>query len=164
MQRREMEMKKAGMRMSVLMGASMSLILSLIGLLSAGQLNLRSLLVNFVISFAISFLIGMVIPMRKISNALIGRMKFQPGSLKARLSDALISDLCYSPLMTFIMVFIAHRQAVSHGARIPFLPMLLKSECISLIAAFIAIYLLSPVLMKIAFRGVQVPEDRRDHR
>lgn len=163
MQKREMEMKKAGMRMSILMGASMSLILSSIGLLSAGQLNLRSLLINFVISFAISFLIGLIVPMRKISDALIRKMKLEPGSLKARLSEALISDLCYSPLMTFIMVFIAYRQAVSHGARIPFLPMLLKSECISLIAAFVVIYLLSPVLKKIAFKGVQVPEDRRDH-
>jgi len=77
----------------------------------------------------------------------------KPGELKTRLFEALINDLMMSPLMTLIMVSIAHRLAVSHGARIPFMGMLVRSEIISFIAAYFLIFFLTPVFVKIAMKG-----------
>lgn len=136
--------------MSLLMGLMMSFSLTLIGLLSAGRFTLSGFLLNFLTSFVISFLLGMILPVRKI--AMKAARVFPPGSLKGRAVEALISDLLYTPLMTFVMVYISYRQAVSHGAKIPFGPMLLKSELISIFFAFFLIFFLSPVLMKIAFK------------
>ena len=70
-----------------------------------------------------------------------------------------ITNIFYSPIMTFIMVFIAYKQAVSHGAKIPFGPMLLKSEVISFIASFILIFFITPVYQKIVFErnGIKMP-------
>ncbi|MBQ1477141.1 MAG: hypothetical protein IIZ33_03240, partial [Erysipelotrichaceae bacterium] len=141
-----MNNQKAGLKMSLLMGLMMSFSLSLIGLLSAGRFTLSGFFTNFLISFLISFLLGMILPVRKI--AMKTSAPFPPGSLKARAVEALISDLLYTPLMTFVMVYISYRQAVSHGAQIPFGPMLLKSELISIFFAFFLIFFLSPVLMK----------------
>ncbi len=145
-----MNNQKAGLKMSLLMGLMMSFSLSLIGLLSAGRFTLSGFLVNFLTSFVISFLLGMILPVRKIAMKAAGA--FPPGSLKSRAVEALVSDLLYTPLMTFVMVYISYRQAVSHGAKIPFGPMLLKSELISIFFAFFLIFFLSPVLMKIAFK------------
>ncbi len=156
-----MSMKQAALKMSIMMGLAMSFTLTLTGLVSAGQFTLRSFLLNFIISFTISFVLGQIIPIRKITTSVMDKMQLKPGTLKARLMEALISDVSYTPIMTFIMVFIAHRQATAHGARMPFGPMLLKSECISLVAAFIMIFLLSPILMKIAFKGVDLPQGER---
>lgn len=137
--------KKIGREIGILMGLSMSFVLSLIGMVSAGQFTVRGFLLSFVISFAISLLIGMVIPMKKISDSVIAGCKARPGSLKARILEALVTDVLFSPLMTFIMVFMAHKNATAHGARIPFGPMLLKAELISFVAAFILGFLLAPV-------------------
>ena len=151
-----MEMKKAGQKMSLMMGLSMSFILSMTGLLSSGQFTLRSFLMNFILSFAVSMILGIFIPMRKISDSLVGRFGLQRGTLKTRLFETLVSDLMYTPVMTFVMVFLAWSNATSHGAKIPFLPMILRSEIVSLIVAYFLIFLLTPVFMKIAF-GSAVP-------
>ena len=145
-------MKKAGLKMSLLMGATMSFCLSLIGNLSSGNFTLRGFLTSFLISFAISFLLGLLIPMKKISNSLISRYGLEPGSVKARLLEALVCDLSYSPLMTLVMILFAYHQATSHGARIAFLPMLLKAEAISLVAAFILSYLITPIYSRLIFK------------
>ena len=147
-----MDMKKPGQKMSLLMGLSMSCVLTLIGLLTAGKFTIQGFLTGFAVSFVISMIIGLIIPMKKISDSLINRFDLKPGSLKARLLEALVSDVLYSPLMTFIMVYIAWRQATAHGARIPLGPMLLKSEIISFIAAFILSFILTPVFMKIVMK------------
>ena len=145
-----MNNQKAGLKMSLLMGLMMSFSLSLIGLLCSGRFTLSGFLLNFLTSFVISFLLGMILPVRKIARKAAGA--FPPGSLKGRAVEALVSDLLYTPLMTFVMVYISYRQAVSHGAKIPFGPMLLRSELISIFFAFFLIFFLSPVLMKIAFK------------
>ena len=56
--------------------------------------------------------------------------------------------------MTLIMVWMAWRQAVSHGARIPFGPMLVKSEFISLIGAFVISFLAAPVWVSLVMKKV----------
>lgn len=147
-----MDMKKTGQKISLLMGLSMSCVLTLVGLLSAGKFSVQGFLSGFAVSFIVSMIIGLIIPMKKVSDAVTGRFNRLPGTLKARLLEALVSDVLYSPLMTFIMVYIAWRQATAHGARIPLGPMLLKSEIISFIAAFILSFVLTPVFMKMLMR------------
>ena len=150
-----MDIKKQARTMGLLMGLTMSLTLTLVGLLSSGQFTFKGFIINFLISFTISQLLGLIIPIRKLATSAIQKAKLKLGTIKARLLDALVSDLCYTPIMTFIMVFIAYKQATSHGARIPFGPMILRSECISLIIAFIVIFFISPVLMKLVFKDKQ---------
>ncbi len=139
-------MKNADTKMGLLMGASLSFILSLTGMLSANAFTLPSFLISFLIGFLISTIIMKIIPIRRISDSFTKGM--ERGSLKQRLADAFVSDLLMSPLMTLLMVYIAYRQAVSHGAKIPFGPMLLRSEIVSFIVAFLAIFLLSPIFIK----------------
>lgn len=145
-------MKKVENTMGLLMGLSLSFILSLVGMLSSGSFTVPGFLLSFLVSLLISTIITRIIPLRKISLACTGKLKLQPDSLSYRLVDALVSDLLMSPLMTLIMVYMAYRQATAHGARIPFGPMLLRSEIISFFAAYIAIFLLSPLLLKIALK------------
>ncbi|MBR2546033.1 MAG: hypothetical protein IKE93_07710 [Erysipelotrichaceae bacterium] len=143
-----MDMKKAGYKMSLLMGLSMSFILTMVGMLTAGQFTVPGFLKSFLISFVVSMIIGLIIPMRTVSNKVLKKLDARSGTLKARILEALVSDVLYSPLMTLVMVYLAYREATSHGARIPFGPMLLKSEIISFIVAFILSFILTPVFMK----------------
>ena len=145
-------MKKVGLQMSLLMGLSMSFFLSLIGTLSSGSFTIGNFLSGFAISAAVGLLITFLVPARKISASVHQKAGRDPKSLSARLTDAVISALLYSPLMTFIMISIAYRRATSHGAVIPFAPMLIRGEIISLIAAFILGFLLPPVLLKLVMK------------
>ncbi|MBQ1508118.1 MAG: hypothetical protein IIZ47_01730 [Erysipelotrichaceae bacterium] len=146
-------MKRAEIKMGLMMSLSMSFLLSLIGMLSSGAFTIPGFLTSVLISFCISTLITTLVPMRKISMDLARKLGIPQNTLKGRLFDTLVSDLLLTPLMTFVMVYLAYRQAVSHGARIPFEPMLLRSEIISFLAAYALIFFLTPVFLKIAFRG-----------
>lgn len=141
-------MKKVGREMSLLMGLSMSCILTMVGMLTAKRFTVPGFIKSFLISFVISMIIGIIIPMKKVSDGVLRKCDAKPGTMKARILEALVSDILYSPLMTLVMVYMAYREATSHGARIPFGPMLLKSEIISFITAFILSFILTPVFMK----------------
>ena len=143
--------KKAQIRMGLMMGAAMSFTLSLIGMLSSGQFTVPGFLLNVAISFVISFVLGLIVPVKKISNSLVEKLGLEKGSLGARMADTLVSDLAMSPVMTFIMVGVAYLQARSHGAPVVFGQMYLKALGISLVGAYIMIFLVSPVFEKIAF-------------
>ena len=146
-----MEMKKAELKMGMLMGASMSVCLSLAGMLSAGQFSLVPFIKNVLISFLISQVISNAVPLRRLTMAAVRKNGSKPGSLPARLLETLVSDLILTPLMTLVMVYLAYRQATAQGAVIPFLPMLVKSELISLVVAYVLIFFLTPVYEKLAF-------------
>ena len=148
-----MDVKKTDLRMSLLMGASMSLILSRVGLLSAGRFTVGDFLKSFIISFPISLVLGLIIPGKKICDALIAKCNLVRESVSARMLEAFVMDLIYSPVMTFVMVYLAYRRAVSHGARIPFGPMLLKSELISFAVGFVLNYVMTPVFVRLVMRG-----------
>lgn len=145
-------MKEVGKTMGLLMGVSLSFLLSLIGTLSSGTFSFPSFLTSFLISLVISSIITRIIPLNQITTGFSQKLKLQRGSVKCRLFETLISDLLMSPLMTFIMVFIAYKQATSHGARIPFVPMLLRSEIISFIAAYVFLFFLTPLFLKYALK------------
>ena len=83
--------KKAEIRMGLMMGAAMSVTLSLIGMLSSGQFTIPGFLLNVAISFVISFVLGLIVPVKRISNSLIEKLGLKRGSLGARLADTLVS-------------------------------------------------------------------------
>ena len=145
-------MKKVEQTMSLLMGISLSFVLSLTGTLSSGSFTFPSFVSSFLISVVISMFITKIIPMQKISSTLSERLKLQKESISGRLFETLVSDLLMSPLMTFIMVFMAYKQATAHGARIPFGTMLIKAEILSFAVAYVAIFLLTPIFLKIALK------------
>ena len=150
-------MKQATMKMSIMMSVTMSFVLSLVGNLSSGRFTLPGWLSGFLISLVIGLVIGLVIPLRKISDALIRKANAASGSLKARIIESAASALIYTPLMTFIMVYMAYRNATAHGAPLQLGPMLLRSECISIVAAFILSFIITPVYSRIAFKNVRRP-------
>ena len=160
-------MKKVARWMSLLMGITLSFCMSLTGLLSSLRNTdytvprfLVSLLINFAVSFVISMIIGLLIPMKKVADSLDRKLGLQPGKLGTRLFETFISDLIYTPLMTLIMVFIAYKQATSHGAKIPFVPMFLTSLGLCFAVAYVIIFFVTPVYMKISFKKAGIPMQR----
>ena len=141
-----MNNKKISREISLLMALTMSFTLTVVGLVSSGQFTLQKFLISFPLSFLISLVIGMLIPVKEIGEALVSKCHLTKGTLKARLLETLVSNVLFSPLMTFIMVYMAYKQATAHGARIPFGPMLLSAEIISFIAGFILIFVVTPVI------------------
>ncbi len=144
-------MKNPAIRMSLLMGVTMSFVLSLIGNLSSGMFTFTGFLKSFCISFLISLIISFFIPMKKIGDTLCEKVNARPGTFRARIITAAVSAIGYTPFMTFVMVYLAHASATAHGAKIPFLPMLLRSECISILAAFVLSFLITPLYAKLIF-------------
>ncbi len=145
-------MNKVKTKMGLMMSVTMSFCLSLTGMLSSGKFTLPGFVRNFLISFLISTVITTFFPIRELVLKCTDKLNLKPGTLKFRLIGTLISDLLLSPIMTFVMVYLAFREAVMHGASIPFGPMLLKAEIISFVAAYILLYIITPIYMKIAFK------------
>ncbi len=148
----EENMRKIGRKISIMMGISMSLCLSLVGTLTSGHFTVPGFLLSFLVSTIISLIIGFVIPMGKVGGNVLRRMGLQRGSIKARLMETLVSDLIYTPVITFAMVFLAYKMAMisSNGmAQLHFLPMFLKSLVICFIVGFVAIFFIQPIIMKI---------------
>ncbi len=141
------EMKRIGMRMGLLMGASIGFVNSLIGNLSSGRFTVSGFLISFLISFAVSQILGRIVPVRKISEQCLKKANARPGT--GRVIEALVTTFVYSPIMTFVMILFAYLRARSHGVQLPFGPMLLRSECISIVSSFILSYLLSPIYLKL---------------
>ncbi len=93
------------MMMSVLMGASMSLCMSLCGSLLSGHFEVPSWLFSLIISFIISLIIGFVVPMKPLSDKLCAKFGADPNSTKGKVLSALLSDIIYTPFLTFVMCF-----------------------------------------------------------
>lgn len=162
-------MKKVGMIMSLLMGAALSFCLSLTGLLSSLSKTsytvprfIIALLINFAISFVISMVIGLLVPMKRVNDGLGKKLGLKQGRLGTRLVETLVSDLIYTPVITLAMVFIAYKQATANGAKMPFLPMFLGSLALCFAVAFVLIFLLTPVFMRIAIKKAGIPMQRPD--
>ena len=181
----QQQIKKAGLKMSILMGVTLSLYMSLYNNFNSGNFSFPMLLISFAVSLVISILIGVVVPMPKISRALAQKMKPGPG---LRAVEALISDAIYTPVLTFFMILVvrilapvlagkgAERAALAGGAPAaqaaavaagtaaevkasfpPFAIMFIGSFLICYALGFFIIYALQPVFMKIAFKGIEMP-------
>ena len=160
-------MKKVGRIMSLLMSVSLSICLSLTGMLwSLRQTEytvprfIGSLMTDIGVSFAISLIIGLLVPMKKVNDSLERRFSLQPGRLKTRLIETLASDLIYTPVITFTMTFIAYKKATGNGADIPFAPMFLSSLAVCFTVAYLLILFLMPGFMKFALNKAGIPAGR----
>ncbi len=163
-------MRKVGMTMSIFMGVTMSFFLSLVGNLTSGHFTVPSWIIGFLVSTVISLIIGFVVPMKLVGDKAVGALKLRTFSFPARLVESFISDLIYTPLMTFCMVFMAYKQAIAHGAPAESLnlgKMFLGSCCICFVVAFVIILIVTPIFMKITFKKYGIdpakrPEEKRD--
>lgn len=147
-----MNMKKIGREMSLLMGVTLSFFLSLTGLLAAGKFSVVGWLISFVLSTIISLIIGFLIPMKKVTDGVNNKLGLKPGKLSTRCMESLISDLIYTPIITFAMVFMAYKKATAHGAKIPFAGMFIESLLICFVVGFVLIFIFMPVFMKIVLK------------
>ena len=148
-------MRKVGMTMSIFMGVTMSFFLSLTGTLTSGHFTVPSWLISFVISTVISLVIGLVIPMKKVNDKVVGALKLPPFSFAGRCLESFVSDLIYTPLMTFCMVFMAYKQAIAHGAPAESLNlgrMFLPSFLICFVVGFILIIIFMPIFLKLSMK------------
>ena len=156
------KMKKIGRDMALWMGLIMSFCLSLVGTLTSGHFTPVGWLISFAASVAVSLIIGFLVPVGKISGDFTRKRNMQPGKIGTRCVESLISDLIYTPVITLVMVVIAYAMAMKMSggkAQIPFLPMLLSSLAICFATGFVLIFLIQPVLLKMAMKkhGVTMP-------
>jgi len=154
-----MEMKKIGMKMSLFMGLTLSFFLSLTGNLTSGHFTVPGFLISFVISTIISLIIGFLVPMQKVTGGFDRKHNLDPAKFSTKCINSLISDLIYTPVITFCMVAMAHHNAVSHGQQMPPLwLMFLKSLIISMIIGFVLVYIFTPLYLKLVTKNMPRPE------
>lgn len=158
------KMRKIGIFVNICMGVTMSFFLSLIGTALSGHFSIPAWLISFFISTVVSIIIGLVIPMKKATEGARKALKLKPHSLIARCVESLVSDLIYTPIMTFIMVFFAYRNAISHGAPAGSLSlgrMFFGSIWMCLAAGFLLAFIFMPIFVKTAMKrnGIK-PEGR----
>ena len=153
-------MKKVGRAMSVRMGITMSLCLSLVGTLTSGHFTPVGFLVGFVVSSVISLLIGFIIPVGKLSEGVRAKSGLERGTVKARLLETFVFDLIYTPIITAAMVFFAYRMIIiqSGGMAQPnYWGMFLPSLVICFVAAFVLIFFVQPIFMKSVMKKYGIP-------
>lgn len=144
-------MKKIGMGMNIRMALMMSFCLSLIGTLTSGHFTIPGFIISFLISTVISLLIGFIVPIPKANAAMGRKFHLQQGTIKARLAESLVSNLIYTPLMTFVMVLFAYLMTMKQSggmAELSFGPMFLKSLIICFIAGYVLIFIFQPLFLK----------------
>lgn len=145
-------MRSAIMKMNLLMGVTLSFFLTLTGFLSSGKFTLVGFVVNFIISLILSIIIGKIVPIRKISKKYAIKLGIKPQTIAARCFEALVSDLVYTPVISFCMVTFAYIAARIQGAQIPYLPMLIKSFLLSFFVAWLLVFTFTPIYFKICFK------------
>ena len=158
----EQKMKKIGLIMNVLMGVSLSFVLSLTGLIASSHFQVRAWLLSFFLSFVLSLLIGFFVPVRKIVLSACKKLNLSERTLAFHCADSFVSDLIYTPPITLLMVTLAFlgakkgmNEAVSSGVpleslpQLHFLPMFLHSLVISMIVGFVLIFILQPLFLRI---------------
>ena len=156
-------MKKIGAQMNILMGVMMSLCLSLLGNLLGGHFTIVGFLLSFVISLIISLIIGFCVPHRKWSENAVRAFKAEPGTIQARLVEALISDCVYTPVITLAMVAFAYFMSRANAspealANMPgFFQMFIGSFFACMVVGYILIFFLMPVFMKLVFTKNGLP-------
>ena len=151
-------MKVIGRKMGVRMGLLMSFCLALVGTLTSGHFSLPGFLLSFVVSTAISLVIGFFVPVGKVSQGVCQKWNIEPGTLKSRCVESLISDLIYTPLITFAMVVLAYTMAMRQSdgmAQIPFVPMFVKSLIICFVVGYVLIFIFMPIFLKQLMEGAK---------
>jgi len=149
------KMRKIRIKMNILMGVSMSFILSLVGSLSGGHFALPSWILSFAISAVLALLIGFVVPIKKLCDGFCKKCNANPQSIKGNLLGALVSNIIYTPVLTIVMVSIMVSIAAAHapaGAAPSIGQVLPGSLIICLIAGYICIIVLQPLFLKLLLK------------
>ena len=157
-------MKKVGITMSAFMGIAMSFFLSLTGTISSGHFTVPSWLISFVISGLISMVIGIAVPMKTVNDKVVGVFKLPPFSFAGRCLESFVSDLIYTPIMSFCMVLFAYKSAIAHGAPAETMNlgrMFLSSFFICFVVGFVLIIILMPIFLCIAMKMHGVEPSKR---
>lgn len=159
MEEREKMMKRAGRKMSFCMGITLSFFLSLVGMGTSGHFTVQGWIVSFLISAIVSLVIGFFVPMKKVTEGAVAKAGLTPGKFGTKCYESLISDLIYTPIITFLMVLLAYmniRRNLPPEAPGPsFLPMFLSSLVICMIVGFVLIYIFTPIYMKLVIGNPQ---------
>ena len=158
-------MKRIGIEMSVLMGLTMSFCLSLVGTLTGGHFTPIGWLVSFGASLLISLLIGFIIPMGKVTGDFCRKRGLQPGQLKTRIVESLLSDLIYTPVITLAMVSLAYVMAMKQSdgrAQLNFIMMFLPSLLICFVVGFVIIFIIQPIFLKLLMKkyNIEPPKEQ----
>ena len=143
--------KKIKMSMSIMMGVTLSLCLSFVGTFTSGSFTPAAFLVSFLESLAISLVIGCFVPMKPLEDKVCEKAGITGKPLACRALGSLISDLIYTPIITICMVTINFvKIPVAH--RPPYVLMLGKSMLISLVVAYLLIFLVGDPFMKLILK------------
>lgn len=157
----EKNMRMIGMKMCILMGFTMSVILSLVGTATSGHFTVPSWLISFGISLVISLVIGFVVPVNKLGDMACRKCKAEPRSLKGNLISSLVSNLIYTPIITILMVTVMVGNAAKHapkGAVPPVTKILPGSLLISLVVGYVVIVIAQPLYLKLLLKNVPMGE------
>ena len=155
-------MKKIGMQMSLLMGATMSLGLSIVGNITGGGQRpvpaiIIGIVISFIASFIISIIIGLIVPMKKVGDSVCAKAKTSSNTFKGKALSALASDVIYTPIITLAMVALARVQASKNDPAAlehmpPFIIMFLSSLVICFIVGWVLIFIFQPLYMKMILK------------
>ncbi len=138
--------------MNIFMGVTISFFLSLIGNITSGHFTFSGFLISFVVSTILSFVIGFIVPIKKVSDNACQKVGVDEKSLAGRGLSALISDIVYTPIITFAMILVSYINASAHGGNMPFVPALAKGMIISLLASYVIIFIITPIILNFVLK------------
>lgn len=157
------QQRNVGTMVGVLMGLMISFVLSIVGPLRSGHFTVVSMLVSFLCSSIISVLIGIFVPIKGITDGACSVMKLNPQKLIGRIVSAFISDLIFTPLVTFLMVLMNYKRAKNADINLSFGRMYFGNLVMSFIIAFFLILIFLPLIIKLSISILQSHEEDGDN-
>lgn len=152
------KMRKIQREMAMYMGITLSFCLSLFGNATSGRFTVIGFILSFILSSIISIIIGWFVPMKDVSDKITGKLGMEQGKGSTRVMESFISDIIYTPIITFAMILLAYKQATAHGGDMPFVPVFIKSLIESLILGLIIIHLLTTIYLKFVLKKNGIPQ------
>lgn len=146
-----------GIIVGVLMGLAVSLVLSIVGPVISGHFKIVSVLVSFLCSSIISVVIGLFIPIRRMSVWSCSKIGISPDKLPGMIISALIGDICFTPLISFLMVYMNYKRAKSMDPSVVLGRMYCGNLIVSFVVAFLIILIFTPLFIRLAI-GIVKPE------
>lgn len=157
MENMEKKMRSISWQISICMGFTLSLFLSLMGNLLGGHFTYQNWLLSFALSFVISLIIGFSVPMKKINDSECRRHNLNPNKFSTHLLLSLISDAIFTPVISIAMVLLAYFMATKHGANLKLVPMLITSVLECYAVGYVLILIFTPLYTKLVFKINRMP-------
>ena len=159
------QMKTVGRLVSIFMGLSITLVMSILGPLKSGHITAPAVLVSFLCGSILSTAIALLVPIKKISDSACGKIHVNPEGFVGRIISSLIGDVVFTPLMTFAMVFMNYKRAKMVDPNLVFGKMFIGNFIFSFIIAFFLVLIFIPLFIKAAIaivRSTSVPEEHEE--